>query len=304
MIGSGLIGRAWAAIFARAGWSVRLYDSAPGQAARCHALCREALEMLSAHGLCDDPAGSLARISVTGSLEDALAGVSLVQENGPENVEIKQAIWRDLDRLAPPDAILASSTSAIVASRFTEGLAGRHRCLVAHPVNPPHLVPVVELCGAPWTAPEVIERAREIYRGIGQVPITVKKEIEGFILNRLQGALLTESMKLVGEGYVSPQDLDHVVADGLGLRWSFLGPFATIELNAPGGIADYIARYSGFYQRLAADPAPPSAWTGESGERVAREWGREPDAAEVQRRSADRDRRLAALQAHKRKHGA
>jgi L-gulonate 3-dehydrogenase len=279
IVGAGLIGRAWASIFARAGWSVRLYDPAEGQAARCHALCREALEQLSRHGLCDDPAGALARIAVAETLEIALDGASFVQENGPEKVELKQAIYADLDRIA---------------------LKGRHRCLVAHPVNPPHVIPVVELCGAPWTSPETIERAREVYLGIGQVPILVKREIEGFILNRLQGALLTEAMKLVGEGYVSPQDLDHVVADGLGLRWSFLGPFATIELNAPGGIPDYIARYSAFYRRLAADPPPPSAWTGEGAARVAAEWGRKPDAAEVERLSAGRDERLAALQAHKR----
>jgi L-gulonate 3-dehydrogenase len=299
IVGAGLIGRAWASIFARAGWHVRLYDPVAGQAARCHALCREALDQLARHGLCDDPAGSLARIHIAPTLQAALAGVSLVQENGPEKVEIKQQIYAELDALAPPYAILASSTSAIVASKFTEGLKGRHRCLVAHPVNPPHLVPVVELCGAPWTSAEVIERARHIYRAIGQVPIIVKKEMEGFILNRLQGALLTESMRLVGEGYVSPQDLDHVIADGLGLRWSFLGPFATIELNAPGGIPDYLARYSAFYQRLAADPASPSAWTGDGAARVAAAWGRAPDAAEIENLSLKRDERLAALQAHK-----
>jgi L-gulonate 3-dehydrogenase len=300
IVGAGLIGRAWGSIFARAGWTVRLFDPVSGQAGRCHALCADALEQLARHGLCEDPTGALARISVAPTLADALSGVSFVQENGPEKVEVKQAIYGDLDRLAPPDAILASSTSAIVASKFTEGLAGRHRCLVAHPVNPPHLVPVVELCGAPWTSPETIERAREVYLEIGQVPILVKREIEGFILNRLQGALLTESMKLVGEGYVSPQDLDHVVKNGLGLRWSFLGPFETIELNAPGGIPDYIARYSAFYQRLAADPAPPAAWTGDGAARVAADWGRTPDAAEVEKRSGIRDERLAALQAHKR----
>jgi L-gulonate 3-dehydrogenase len=299
IVGAGLIGRAWASIFARAGWSVRLHDPVEGQAARCRKLCSEALDQLARHGLCEDPAGALARISVSGSLTAALKDVSFVQENGPEKVDVKQAIYAELDALAPPDAILASSTSAIVASRFTEDLKGRHRCLVAHPVNPPHVIPVVELCGAPWTSPDVIERARQVYLDIGQVPIIVKREIEGFILNRLQGALLTEAMKLVGEGYVSPRDLDHVIADGLGLRWSFLGPFATIELNAPGGIPDYIARYSGFYQRLAADPAPPSAWTGAGAGRVAREWGRKPDGAEVERRSNQRDERLAALQAHK-----
>jgi L-gulonate 3-dehydrogenase len=301
IVGAGLIGRAWASIFARAGWQVRLFDPVGGQAERCHVLCKQALEQLARHGLCDDPAGALARIHVAHTLEAALDGVSLVQENGPEKVEIKQAIYADLDRLAPADAILASSTSAIIASKFTEHLAGRQRCLVAHPVNPPHLVPVVELCGAPWTSPEVIERARQIYSAIGQVPIIVKREIEGFILNRLQGALLTEAMKLAGEGYVSPQDLDHVIKDGLGLRWSFLGPFETIELNAPGGIPDYIARYSAFYQRLAADPAPPSAWQGAGAARVAEEWGVTPDAAEINQRSARRDERLAALQAHKRK---
>ncbi len=300
IVGTGLIGRAWASIFARAGWQVRLFDTTEGQAARCHALCGEALAQLARHNLCDDPSGALARISVSRTLEVALQGVSLVQENGPENVEIKRAIYADLDRLASADAILASSTSAIVASKFTEHLAGRQRCLVAHPVNPPHLVPVVELCGAPWTAPEVIDKAAQIYRGIGQVPVIVKQEIEGFILNRLQGALLTEAMKLVGEGYVSPQDLDHVVKDGLGLRWSFLGPFETIELNAPGGIPDYIARYSAFYQRLAADPAQPSAWQGDGAARVAQEWARQPDATEIDQRSQQRDERLAALQAHKR----
>lgn len=300
IVGAGLIGRAWASIFARAGWTVRLYDPVDGQAARCHQLCAEALAQLARHGLCADPALALARITVVNSLAEAVEGVALVQENGPEKLDVKRVIYAELDRLAPPDAILASSTSAIVASKFTDGLAGRHRCLVAHPVNPPHLVPVVELCGAPWTSPAVIEQARIIYAGIGQVPILVKKELEGFILNRLQGALLTEAMKLVGEGFVSPQDLDHVVKDGLGLRWSFLGPFETIELNAPGGIPDYIARYSAFYQRLAADPAPPASWQGDGAERVAAEWGRTPNSAEVEQRSRARDERLAALQAHKR----
>ncbi|CAN1560775.1 FadB 3-hydroxyacyl-CoA dehydrogenase [Rhabdaerophilaceae bacterium] len=300
VIGAGLIGRAWASIFARAGWMVRLYDPVEGQADRCHRLCAEALVQLARHGLCADADGALARISVAASLPEALADVVLVQENAPEQVEVKRELYAKLDRLSPPDAILASSTSAIVASKFTEELAGRHRCLVAHPVNPPHLVPVVELCGAPWTSEAVIEHARAIYAEIGQVPILVKKEVEGFILNRLQGALLTESMRLVGEGYVSPQDLDHVVKNGLGLRWSFLGPFETIELNAPGGIPDYIARYSAFYQRLACDPAPPSAWQGEGAARVSAEWGQTPDATGVEQRSRARDERLAALQAHKR----
>ena len=159
--------------------------------------------------------------------------------------------------------MLASSTSAIPASHFTEALAGRARCLVAHPVNPPHLVPIVELCGSPWTAPATIARAQAVYDEVGQVPIIVRRELDGFILNRLQGALLSEAMRLVGEGYVSPEDLDKTIRDGLGLRWAFMGPFATIELNAPGGVVDYCARYSAFYRRLAADP-PPAGGMGSS----------------------------------------
>ena len=159
-----------------------------------------------------------------------------MQENGPETAAAKRAIFADLDGAAPPAAILASSTSFIPASQFSEGLPGRARCLVGHPVNPPHLVPVVELCGAPWTAPETIARARTLYESARQAPITVNREIFGFVLNRLQGVLLAEAFRLVGEGVVSPQDLDVTLKDGLGLRWSFMGPFETIELNAPGGI--------------------------------------------------------------------
>ena len=180
-----------------------------------------------------------------------------MQENLPETLDVKREAFALLDRHAPREAVLASSTSAIPASQFTEPLAGRARCLVAHPVNPPHLVPVVELCGAPWTAPEVIDRAMRVYADVGQVPVIVRREIDGFILNRLQGALLSEAMRLVGEGYVSPEDLDKTVRDGLGLRWSFMGPLATIELNAPGGVADYCARYGGALRRLAE--APPAA---------------------------------------------
>lgn len=299
IIGAGLIGRSWAIVFARAGWQVRLTDTSAEALNAASGLVAAGLDDLATYGLVADPAAATTRVQAAASLAEAVAGVDLVQENLPEVVELKRAVFAELDRLAPRDAILASSTSAIVASRFTEALAGRDRCLVAHPVNPPHLVPVVELCGAPWTAPAAIGRAREIYRAVGQEPVTVNREIEGFVLNRLQGALLAEALRLVGEGVVSPQDLDRTVKDGLGLRWSFLGPFGTIELNAPGGIADYCARYSGFYRRLAADPARPEVWDAATVARLSAGWGETPDAGRLATRSAWRDRRLAALKAHK-----
>jgi L-gulonate 3-dehydrogenase len=257
IVGAGLIGRAWAAIFARAGWNVRLTDPHVPTLAAAPRLIRDELLALARHGLADDPDGAVARVSVAGSLKEAVMDVEFVQENGPEKVEEKKLIFTELDKLAPPDALLVSSTSAITASRFTEKLPGRARCLVGHPVNPPHLIPLVELCGAPWTAPDTIDRACKVYREIGQVPVTINREINGFVLNRLQGALLAEAFRLVGEGYISAEDLDHTVKNGLGLRWSFLGPFETIELNAPGGIPDYCARYTGFYKELAAGPAGP-----------------------------------------------
>jgi L-gulonate 3-dehydrogenase len=300
IIGTGLIGRSWGIVFARAGWDVALYDADPDQCRRAKPLIEAGLADLAAHGLLDHAARAAARVHVVADLAEALDSADFVQENLPETVEAKLAIFRELDRLARPDVVLASSTSAIVASRFTEQLAGRARCLVAHPVNPPHLVPVVEVVGAPWTDPEAVSRAGEVYEQIGQVPIVVRKEIDGFILNRLQGALLAEAFRLVGEGYVSPQDLDKTVKDGLGLRWSFLGPFETIELNAPGGIADYCARYAGFYRRLQAAPAGPEVFEPENIERVLAQWGQASSRERLDARSHWRDRRLAALIAHKR----
>src|ERR1700753_2743057 len=298
IVGVGLIGRAWAAIFARAGWSVRLTDPHRQTLEAAPGLIRDELHALARHGLADDPDGAAARLTVAADLEDAVAGVELVQENGPELVEQKKTILAELDRLAPPDAVLSSSTSAITASRFTETLPGRARCLVGHPVNPPHLVPLVELCGAPWTSSETIDRARQIYREIGQVPVTVNHEINGFVLNRLQGALLAEAFRLVGEGYISAEDLAHTVKDGLGLRWSFMGPFETIELNAPAGIPDYCARYGPSLARLSG--ADAAIYAGENLARTVSLWGRAPSLDEVTTRMRWRDRRLAALKAHKR----
>jgi 3-hydroxyacyl-CoA dehydrogenase len=301
IVGVGLIGRAWAAIFARAGWSVRLTDAHAPTLSAARGLIYDELRALNRHGLADDPDGAMARISVASGLADAMKDVEFVQENGPEKIEDKIALFAELDRLAAPDTLLVSSTSAIVASRFTENLKGRARCLVGHPVNPPHLVPLVELCGAPWTSPEAISRAREIYRAIGQVPVTVNKEINGFVLNRLQGALLAEAFRLVGEGYISAEDLDHTVKDGLGLRWSFLGPFETIELNAPGGIPDYCARYTGFYKELAAASAGPEVYQSPNVDRVIAAWPHQPTPERIAALTTRRNERLAALVAHKAK---
>jgi 3-hydroxyacyl-CoA dehydrogenase len=300
VIGAGLIGRAWAMVFARAGWRVRVHDRDAAQLRAAQSYIVASLDEQAEFGLVADPDAARTRTTYVAALDEAVAEVDWVQENLPETLEAKREAFALLDRLAPAGAVLASSTSAIPASQFTEALPGRARCLVAHPVNPPHLVPVVELCGAPWTSPAVIERAQRVYAELGQVPIIVRREIDGFILNRLQGALLAEAMRLVGEGYVSPQDLDKTVCDGLGLRWSFMGPLATIELNAPGGVADYCARYSGFYRRLAAAPPAPDVWDAANAATVGAALGAPASASEIDARMRWRDRRLMALAAHNR----
>jgi len=222
IIGAGLIGRAWASIFARAGWNVRVTDPDANARVVAKELILEELRGLARHGLASDPEGIIHRVTVCDSNAETVKGATFVQENGPEVLEIKQALFKELDQLLPKDVVISSSTSAIVTSRFTEDLPGRARCMVGHPVNPPHLVPLVELSGAPWTSAETLERARKVYLAIGQVPIDVKKEIDGFILNRLQGALLAEAFRLVGEGYVSAEDVDHSSRTGLaraGASW-------------------------------------------------------------------------------------
>ena len=300
IIGAGLIGRAWTMVFARAGWRVRLYDHLPEQLEMAGEHIATSLAEQQIAGLVDDADAAVDRVSMVTRIEDAVSDAAWVQENLPELVQMKRDIFRVLDRGAPSSAVLASSTSAIPASQFTENLTGRARCLVAHPVNPPHLVPIVELCGAPWTSAATVERAKSVMAEVGQVPIVVRREIDGFILNRLQGALLSEAMRLVGQGYVSPEDLDKTVAHGLGLRWSFMGPFATIELNAPGGVADYCARYSNIYRKLAAEPPGPEVWDGEQAARVVAALGKPPTPSEREEKMNVRDRRLLALARHKR----
>lgn len=300
IVGAGLIGRSWANVFARAGWDVRVWDPAAAQRASAGGLIARSLQELAAHGLVDDAPAAARRVSVVDRLEDAVGAARYVQESGPEVLEVKRATFALLDAAAPAGAILASSTSAIVASLFTENLAGRARCLVAHPVNPPHLAPVVELCGAPWTAAQTVQDARAVLAEVGQAPVEVKREIDGFVLNRLQVALLTEAFRLVQEGYVTPEDLDRTIADGLGLRWSFMGPFETIELNAPGGIADYCTRYTPWFRRYLADLPPATVWDDAQWKRAAAAWQGALGAEEIAAKTVWRNERLAALAAHKR----
>jgi L-gulonate 3-dehydrogenase len=301
IIGSGFIGRAWAISFARAGHDIALWDDAPGAVDKALAYIEMLLPDLAANGLLRGASERevRGRMRAATSLEDALAGAIHVQENTPENVALKQKVFAELDRLAAPDAVLSSSTSAILPSRFTEGLKGRVRCLVVHPLNPPYLIPAAEIVPAPWTDKTIVEKTAQLLRDAGHAPLVMQRELDGFIMNRLQGALLEEAFRLVAEGYASIEDIDVGIRDGLALRWSFMGPFETIDLNAPGGVRDYVERYEQVYEAVAASALPHPRWSGEILNGIEAERRKKLPAGKLQERQAWRDRRLMSLAAYK-----
>jgi len=262
IIGAGSIGVAFAIVFARAGFSIRLQDPDAERRAAAPGEIAKRLFDLEAYGLLNDaPLEALARISIVPTIGEAVVDAILVQECAPEQLELKCALFTELDRLAPKNAILASATSALQASSFAAGLPGRSRCLVGHPGNPPYLISVIEIVPAPFTSGAVVAQADLIYRQAGLVPIHVHKEIEGFIFNRLQGAMLREAYCLVRDGVASADDIDQIVRDGLGLRWSVIGPFETADLNTRGGIASHALKMGPSYERMGAERGQNDPWT-------------------------------------------
>lgn len=303
IIGTGFIGRAWAISHARAGNNVRLWDQDGAAAGKAKDYIAALLPDLARNDLLNGgtPEQVLSRIRASATLEDAVADVAYVQESTFERLDVKIGVFKRLDAAAPPSAVLASSTSALLPSAFTEGLAGRARCLVAHPINPPYVIPAAEVVPAPWTLPEVVERAAAILRAIGQKPIVMKRELDGFVMNRLQGALLEEAFRLVADGYASVEDVDIGIREGLALRWSFMGPFETIDLNAPGGVRDYCERYESIYSGIWPSAQHRIDWNGPVLDEIEDDRRKLLPAEQLQARQEWRDRRLMALIAHKRR---
>ncbi len=297
LVGAGVVGSSWSLVFARAGLEVAVYDADPASAERTVDTVRAALADLQAQGIPGaEPAEAiLTRIKPTARLEDALAGAQYVQESAPERVEIKIELYRRLDRIAAPEAVLASSTSGLPASAFTEDLEHRHRCLVVHPINPPHLIPLVEIVPAPWTEARTVQRATELMRRVGQSPIELRREINGFVVNRLQSALLGEAFRLVEDGIVTADEVDRAVADGLGLRWCFMGPFQTIDLNAKSGVAEYCRNLGPMYYGLAQEQADPRQWPSALVDTVERDLRRTTPSNAIAARQRWRDGFLARL---------
>ena len=280
-----------------------MWDQVPAAANGARDYIAGVLGDLAANDLLrgQSPEEVLARIAPETDLAAALDGVVYIQENTPEIREVKREVFSMIDPLAGPDAIIASSTSALLPSTFTDHVAGRDRCIVVHPINPPYLIPAAEVVPAPWTSQETVERTRKFLVEAGHAPLVMKKELDGFIMNRMQGALLEEAFRLVADGYATVEDVDVGIRDGLALRWSFMGPFETIDLNAPGGVRDYVERYQGIYLNLFSQMQRRVDWAGEVLERVEADRRARLPKENLVERQVWRDRRLMALAAHKRK---
>ncbi len=299
VIGAGLVGRGWAIVFARAGHTVKIFDVTVEKISDAFKVIEKNLADLASHGLVNNPDEIRNRIGGTTDLVDALREAVWVQECVFETVEAKREIFQALDEKAPAEATLASSTSTFPGSAFTAHLRGRSRCLVAHPINPPYLVPLVEIVPTPWTSSEKTEQARAFMASIQQVPIVLRREVSGFIVNRLQVALLSEAFRLVEDDVIGVVDLDRAIADGLGLRWSFMGPFETIDLNAPGGIRDYVQRFGQPFYEIALEQSQARRWEESLVSKVEEERRQVLSADQLQARARWRDLYLMSIVANK-----
>jgi L-gulonate 3-dehydrogenase len=272
IVGAGTIGIGWAVALSRGGLDVALHDLDDQQLGRAMDDVAARLADLESFDLLDEPVDTiLARVAAVRDLAAAVAGADHVQECAPETVELKRRLLGELDALTAPETILASSSSAITASAMASDLPGRARCLVVHPGNPPYLLPVVEVVPAPFTAADVVERTHALLERAGLSPVRVRVELEGFVFNRLQGAMLREAYALVRDGVASVADIDRIVSDGLGRRWSVIGPFETVDLNVRGGIAAHAQRMGPAYARMGAERGDRSTWTEELVAQVAAE---------------------------------
>lgn len=233
VVGCGTVGASWAALFLAYGLDVAATDPAPDAEDRLRRFVERARAQLAELG-----AVGQGTLSFHADMADALAGTQFVQENAPENEEFKRRLLADIDRLLPPEAIVAISTSSLLRSRLVEGLPHAHRHVVAHPFNPPHLVPLVEIVGADAG---VVQRAVAFYRTLRRHPVVLNCEMPGHIANRLASAVYREAVHLVEQGVASVQDIDDAMRFGPGLRWALMGPHMTYHLGGgAGGIAHYL----------------------------------------------------------------
>lgn len=245
-VGSGLVGQGWATLFALHGYSVVLEDVSEEIVKNARVRVGKQMRLLCDYGLAKDDGAALTRVEASTDLQEAVEDADYVQESVFESYEVKKSVFSEMDEASPPEAILASSTSGLLMSEIQKSV--RHhpeRCIVAHPWNPSYLVPLVELSPGCLTSRETIERTRELMESIGKVPVVLRREVPGFIANRLSVALWREALDLVDRGVASVEDVDKAVRAGPGLRWAIMGPYLTYHLGGGAGGLEYLMRHIG-----------------------------------------------------------
>src|SRR4030088_312564 len=245
IIGTGVIGASWTSLFLAKGLQVVATDIAPNAEASLRKFVETAWPALKRLGL--SPGASQSNLKFTAALAQAVVGVDLVQENGPERIDFKQKLYGQLDELLPPDVIIASSSSGLTMSEIQKGAPSHpERCVIGHPFNPPHLIPLVEIVGGAKTSEDTIQRASEFYTSIGKRTVRLHKEVPGHVANRLQAALGREVYHLVAEGVISVADVDKALCWGPGLRWGVMGQVLLNHLGGgEGGIEHFFAQFTG-----------------------------------------------------------
>jgi 3-hydroxyacyl-CoA dehydrogenase len=293
VIGTGTIGASWAALFLARGLEVAASDPAPDAEARLRRRVDEiwpALRRLGAAKAKRAPAIRFARTPV-----EAVQGAEFVQENGPEREDLKRALFAELDAALPAEAILASSTSGLLMSRLQEGCRHPGRCVIGHPFNPPHLIPLVEVVGGARTSQATIDRAMAFYAAVGKRPIHIRKEVKGHVANRLQAAMWREAVSLVENGVASVADVDAAIASGPGLRWALMGPHLTFHLaGGAGGMDHFMAQFSGPIQSWWQDLGAP-VLTPELQRMLIAGLAEEAQGRSIDELATRRDERLLAL---------
>uniref|UniRef100_D3TM79 3-hydroxyacyl-CoA dehydrogenase n=3 Tax=Glossina morsitans morsitans TaxID=37546 RepID=D3TM79_GLOMM len=264
IIGSGLIGRSWSMLFASVGYQVMLYDIMPEQVKSALMNTEQELKNLEAKGLLRGKLSAAKQfdcLTGTNDLKTLTKDAMFIQECIPERLDLKQSFYKQLDEIVEAHTIVSSSTSTFLPSLFAKDLKHKENVLVSHPVNPPYYVPLVEVVPSPWTKADVVTKTRTLMEEIGQKPVTLSREIEGFALNRIQYAIINEVWRLVEAGILNVKDIDSVMSDGLGMRYAFLGPLETCHLNAEG-ITNYLERYSKTIHAVSETMGPPPIMDG------------------------------------------
>jgi len=294
IVGTGVIGASWAAEFLACGLDVVATDPAPNAETNLRKYIDAAWPALTAMGL--SPTASRERLSFAPEMKDAVSKADLVQENGPERPDFKIKLFADIDSATPPDSIIASSSSGITMSVMQSACKHPERCVIGHPFNPPHMIPLVEVVGGVKTSPEAVDRALAFYTSIGKKPIHLRKEVVGHVANRLQAALYREVVNLIHLGVLDVADADTAVCWGPGLRWGVMGPNMLFHLGGgAAGIQHFIDHLSGPVASWWKDLGSFTEWPDGSKQTIVEGVLKEADGRTVEELAAARDEMLLGL---------